>query len=55
MAEEVVWVLGGIAGFWLLNRAITGWLIQRAVRRDYHARLQHVLNDKEHQVKGRFG
>ena len=44
MAEEVVWVLGGIAGFWLLNRAITSWLIQRAVRRDYQSRLLESAN-----------
>ena len=54
MEETVVWVLGGVAGFVLLNRLLTSWLLSRAIRRSYKSDLQRVLYGKEHQVKGRF-
>ena len=54
MGEEVVWFVGGLAGFWLLNRLLTELLLRRAIKLTYRNDLDRVLNAKEHRVKGRF-
>jgi hypothetical protein len=54
MYETVAYVVGGFAGFWLLNRLLYNWLFNRAVRQSYRNDMQRVLTAKEHQVKGRF-
>lgn len=55
MNETVIlWVLGVLAGLWLLNRLLARWVISKAAQLSYQAELQKVLYGKEHQVKGRF-
>jgi hypothetical protein len=55
MDETVIlWVLGILAGLWLLNRLLASWVISKAAKIAYQAQLQKVLYGKEHQVKGRF-
>jgi len=54
MEETLVWFVGGVFGFWLINRAVLLWLSRRVVRQNVSARLQHVLNDEHHKVRGRF-
>jgi hypothetical protein len=50
----IIWVLCGVAVFWLLNRMLAGWAVKRLARMQYEDDIRRVLYGKEHQVKGRF-
>jgi hypothetical protein len=50
----IIWVLCGVAVFWLLNRLLATWAYRRLARLEYENDINRVIYGKEHQVKGRF-